>query len=235
MLKKLLVSLLIAATMLSMAACNKEDEKKDEGTTAADAATTAADAATTEKKEEATTKKETEATTPKETEPPKEYNYEVVWALDLSKYEDGAEIPFTLSAGVTEAYIEGGVLKGTSNGADPYLTYKKAEGEEVAIDTTKVNCIRIKFFNYTEAYEGQMFFGFDGGGFNEPDSHKIFWEMDASMDDNDVQIYEFDPTVDMNGGEWRGALNSWRIDPFNGNTAGDFDIYSVEFCTKTEK
>jgi len=122
---------------------------------------------------------------------------------------------------------------GTSTGGDPFCTYKTPEGEEFALDTTKVNCIRIKFFNHSEAYEGQMFFSFDGTGMNEPDSHKIFWEMDASMDDNAVQVYEFDPTVDMNGGEWRGTLTNWRIDPFS--VEGDFEIYSVEFCNKTEK
>lgn len=213
---KRLLALIMALLMLGVlfVSCSSEEPPAE---------TTAAAETEPETEPETTTK----VTTIRETKPPKVYTYETVFKIDFSKMEDGATVPFSGSNWVKDLRIEGGRVKGTSTGNDPFITYK---GGDCNLEADKVQEIRIKMKNNSQNTSFQFFFTTETVSWSEPASMKaaLLWSAaDGDKNkDNDVVVYTFDST------EWKGTITNFRIDPFTGE--GDFEIEYIEFVSKTE-
>lgn len=220
MVKKFLALLLLALMLLSLVPGCSDDGDSTDVTTAAEGDTAAPD--TTAVPE--TTK--APETTPKETEPPKEYEYATVFKVDFATMADGTA-PFSVNL-VENLRIEGGLLKGTGTGGDPFLNYT---GGDATFPADSVQEIRIKLKNYSASYDFQYFFTTETISWSEAASFKEF--LDFSGDDgdkNDWNIITIDTSLCS---EWMGVIKAFRIDP--SSAEGDFEIEYVEFLSKTEK
>lgn len=226
MAKKILSVILLLSMLVLLPACSKKEETPSVDAT--DAATEAPDAAT-EAPTEPVTEAPTEPPTEKETEPPappKEYVRETVFKVDFTAMADG-DAPFTTN-NIDDLRIEGGLLKGTSNGGDPYMNYN---GGDCTFPADSVQEIRIKLFNHTADYNFQFFFTTDSVGWSEPASYKYF--LDYGEDEGDDNTWN-EIVLDVSeSDDWAGTITAFRIDPFS--TEGDFEIESVEFLSVTEK
>lgn len=214
-----IIALLLILSMLVfvLPACGDDAEDSTE-TTAADGETTAAE----------TTVPETTAapeTTEAETEAPKQYEYTTVFELDFSKMADGAA-PF-LANGIDNLRIEGGLLKGTSNGGDPHIPYT---GTDCKFPADSVQIIEIKYMNYSIDYNMQFFFTTETIGWSEEASIKA--TLDWSADDGDKNDWNIVQLTASDSAEWIGNITSFRIDPFS--VEGDFEIAYIKFMTMTE-
>jgi hypothetical protein len=218
-----IIALLLTAVMLvaALPACKGTTTDGTTVTTKSTAATTAA--ATTKTTTAATTKAETTA---KETEAPKTYEYKDVFAIDFSKMPDGAA-PFTVN-GIDNLRIEGGLLKGTSNGGDPNFTYN---GGDVNFAADTVQAIEIKYLNKSEDYAFQLFFTTDTiTGFAENASFKQTLTYSAADGDkNEANVVQIDTSECT---DWAGTITNFRMDPFS--ATGDFEVSYIKFMTKTE-
>ena len=227
--KKILI-MLLAASMLTVLAtgCNKKEENKTTGdsSSASDSTSGAAADSTSEKKEETTTeKKEETTTTKKETTAPPVYVDTEVWVLDFSKEADSDTPPFSLNQ-IDDLRIEGGLLKGTSTGGDPFLCYTGSD--DLALNTQEINVMQIKLMNYTDSYDMQFFFTTPNVGWSEGASVKYYLDYGSDEDDNQWNIIEIDP---FESGDWVDTMKSFRIDPFC--TSGDFEIAYIKFINRT--
>ncbi len=222
---KRILALLLCLTLLTFvfAACGDKEEGDDETTTAAD--NSAAD--TTTKAAETTTKAaETTTKAPETTTVPKEYEYTTVFELNFATMADGAA-PFTTNL-IENLRIEGGLLKGTGTGGDPFMAYS---GGDVSFAADTVQEIEIKLKNYSVDYSFQLFFTTDTVSWSEGASIK--YPLDYSGDDgdkNDWNIIKIDPTESA---DWAGTITNFRLDP--SSAEGDIEVEYVKFLTKTEK
>lgn len=216
-----LASLFLILTFLFfvLPACNSGGASSD--TTASDSS--ASDTTATTTKEETTPAPET---TVKETEPPKVYEYTTVFQLDFSTMADGATVPFNNNQ-VSNLRIEGGLLKGTSTGGDPFITYK---GGDATFPAESVQVIEIKFMNKSQDYNMQLFFTTDAPvNWSESASYKAFVDWNASDGDkNDWNIVQLDTSESA---DWANNITNFRLDPFSGE--GDFEISYIKFMTAT--
>ena len=227
--KKILI-MLLAASMLTVLAtgCNKKEENKTTGdsSSASDSMSGAAADSTSEKKEETTTeKKEETTTTKKETTAPPVYVDTEVWVLDFSKEADSDTPPFSPNQ-IDDLRIEGGLLKGTSTGGDPFLRYTGSD--DLALNTQEINVVQIKLMNYTDSYDMQFFFTTPNVDWSEGASVKYYLDYGSDEDDNQWNIIEIDP---FESGDWVDTMKSFRIDPFC--TSGDFEIAYIKFINRT--
>lgn len=220
MVKKFFASLLIAVMLLSLVPGCADEGNDSDTTTAAEGDTAAPE--TTAVPE--TTK--APETTPKETEPPKEYEYATVLKIDFTTMPDGAA-PFTVNL-IENLRIEGGLLKGTGTGGDPFMVYT---GGDAKFPAESVQEIRIKLKNYSISYDFQLFFTTETVGWSEPASYKEF--LDFSGDDGDKNDWNI-VTIDTSfSEEWMGNITNFRIDP--SGAEGDIEVEYIEFLSKTEK
>lgn len=220
MVKKFLALLLLALMLLSLVPGCSKDGVSSDATTAPEGDTAAPD--TTAVPE--TTK--APETTPKETEPPKEYEYASVFKIDFTTMADGTA-PFTVNL-IENLRIEGGLLKGTGTGGDPFMSYT---GGDAKFPAESVQEIRIKLKNYSVSYDFQLFFTTETVSWSEPASYKEF--LDFSGDDgdkNDWNIVTIDTSFSV---EWTGNITNFRIDP--SSAEGNIEIEYIEFLSKTEK
>ena len=227
--KKILI-MLLAVSMLTVLAtgCDKKEENKTTGETTTSSAETPAEGGdtTTEKKEETTTeKKEETTTTKKETTAPPVYVDTEVWVLDFSKEADSDTPPFAANQ-IDDLRIEGGLLKGTSTGGDPFFRYTGSD--DLALNTQEINLVQIKLMNYTDSYDMQFFFTTPNVDWSEGASVKYYLDYGSDEDDNQWNIIEIDP---FESGDWVDTMKSFRIDPFC--TSGDFEIEYIKFINRT--
>ncbi|MDD4772604.1 MAG: hypothetical protein PHZ09_03260 [Eubacteriales bacterium] len=220
MVKRFLVLLLIASMLFMIMPGCAADEGSDTETTAAEGDTAppdVTDAPETTKAPE---------TTPKETEPPIEYEYATVFKVDFTSMPDGSA-PFSVNM-VENLRIEGGLMKGTGTGGDPFTTYT---GGDAVFPAESVQEIRIKLKNYSIDYNFQFFFTTETVGWSEPASYKEYldWSGDDG-DDNDWNLITIDTSY---SDEWVGNITNFRLDP--SSAEGDFEYEYIEFLSKTVK
>jgi len=157
-----------------------------------------------------------------------EYEYETVFELDFSTMEDTNKPPFTNNQ-VSGLRIEDGVLKGTSTGGDPFITFQQKQFP--AFDFSEVQQIQLKLMNYGDGYDGQLFFTTDSVSWSEPASYRfsMYYNGDDG-DDNDWN--EIDLFTDESA-DWNGTITNFRLDPMV--TTGDFEVAYIRFLKVTEK
>ncbi|MHB1153244.1 MAG: DUF4249 domain-containing protein [Eubacteriales bacterium] len=220
MVKKFLAFLLLALMVLSLVPGCADDETPSDVTTAAEGDTAASDTTVVPE----TTK--APETTPKETEPPKEYEYATVFKVDFTSMPDG-KAPFSVNM-VENLRIEGGLMKGTGTGGDPFATYS---GGDAKFPAESVQEIRIKLKNYSISYDFQFFFTTETISWSEAASFKEYLDFSGDDgDDNDWNIITIDTSF---CDEWMGNFTNFRLDP--SSAEGDFEFEYVEFLSKTEK
>lgn len=217
------IALLLTAVLLVavLPACKSGTT---DGTTVTTSKTTTAAVTTAKTTTAAVTTKA--VTTAKVTEAPKKYEYKDVFALDFSKMKDGPA-PFTAS-GIDNLRIEGGLLKGTSNGGDPNFSYN---GGDVKFAADQVQTIEIKIMNKSADYNLQIFFTTDTvTGFAETATYKeiLNWSADDGAK-NDWNVIQIDTSL---CDTWIGTITNFRVDPFS--AAGDFEVSYIKFMTATE-
>lgn len=215
-----IIALLLVLSMLVLIlpACSK-DTVGDTETTAA------ADGTTAETTAETAVETPVPETTEEVTEAPKVYEYTTVFELDFSKMADGAA-PFTAN-GIDNLRIEGGLLKGTSNGVDPYMPYT---GGDAMFPAESVQIIEIKYMNYSINYNLQLFFTTETIGWAEEASIKA--TLDWSADDGEDNDWNIIQLTASDSAEWMGNITNFRIDPFS--DVGDFEIAYIKFMSMTE-
>lgn len=214
--------LILSMLVFVLPACGDEAEGDTETTEAAEETTAAA--------EETTAVPETTAapeTTEAVTEAPKVYEYTDVKVIDFSGMADGDPVPFSVNA-IDNIRIEGGLLKGTSNGGDPNFTYTAGD---LSFPAESVQIIEIKYMNLSANYDMQLFFTTDTiPAFAENASFKEYlnWSADDG-DENDWNIIKIDTSLCT---DWAGTITNFRVDPFAAE--GDFEIAYIKFQTMTE-
>lgn len=220
--KILALLLILSMLVFVLPACGNDAKGSTETTVATDETTIAT--------EETTAVPETTAapeTTEAVTEAPKVYEYTDVKVIDFSTMADGDPVPFSVNA-IDNIRIEGGLLKGTSNGGDPNFTYT---GGDLSFPAESVQIIEIKYMNFSASYDMQLFFTTDTiTGFAENASFKemLNWSADDG-DKNDWNVIQIDTSLCA---DWVGTITNFRVDPFNAE--GDFEIASIKFMTMTE-
>ena len=163
-----------------------------------------------------------------EPEPVIEYEYETVFELDFSTMEDTNKPPFTNNQ-VSGLRIEDGVLKGTSTGGDPFITFQQKQFPAFSFD--EVQEIHLKLKNYGDGYDGQLFFTTDSVSWSEPASYRftMYYNGDDGDDNdwNEIELFT-DESAD-----WDGTITNFRLDPMV--TTGDFEVAYIRFLKVTEK
>jgi len=115
--------------------------------------------------------------------------------------------------------VEGGLLKLTSIGGDPFM---QTINTNLGINASEVNFIKVKVLNHSSSARSQMFFITDeDGAWSESKSFKTdYWNTEGS----DWDIIEFD-TYDSEF--WEGTIKQIRLDPIEGE--GDVEIEYISF------
>lgn len=216
-----MVALTVLFTFAGCTQNTKTDETSAENTSATDTTTAAPD--TTAASETTAAPDTTEAVT----EPPVEYDYSTIFKLDFASAADG-EAPFKVSDNVSNLRIEGGLLKGTSTGGDPYIIYN---GTDFSFPADSIQEIRINLKSYATGYDAQFFFTTDTISWSEDASYKLVLDYSGDDgDDNQVNAIVIDTTECA---QWTGTVTGFRFDP--STSEGDFEIQSIEFLAKTVK
>lgn len=216
LLKTIALLLTLSMLVLVLPACGDDAEGDIETTAAGETA-----AETTAAPETTAVPETTEAVT----EAPKVYEYATVFEVDFSTMADGAA-PFT-SNGIDNLRIEGGLLKGTSNGGDPHMPYT---GGDAVFPADSVQVIEIKYMNYSVDYNLQFFFTTETIGWSEEASIKA--SLDWSADDGEDNDWNIIQLTASDSGEWMGNITAFRIDPFSAE--GEFEIAYIKFMSMTE-
>ncbi|MFA6948989.1 MAG: hypothetical protein WCQ72_08410 [Eubacteriales bacterium] len=201
---------LSAASFVSCGSTPAVDTTASETTTAAPETTTAAPETTTA---ETTTKKQIE------------YEYTSVAKWDYTTMEDGAELPFTKNADISDLKVEGGSLVIVSTGGDPYITYKGSP--ELDADSIQEIVITGSDGSSNDAF--QLFFtNADNPNYSEEGSLRESWEVTEDLTAvNEIHLDTSFSSV------WTGTVTGMRIDPLS--DAGEVHIQSIEFFTVTVK
>ncbi|MHB1153243.1 MAG: hypothetical protein ACYCWE_14735 [Eubacteriales bacterium] len=220
--KTLALLLVLSMLVFVLPACGNDADGDAETTAATDETTIASD--------ETTAVPETTAapeTTEAVTEAPKVYEYTDVKVIDFSTMADGDAVPFTVNA-IDDIRIEGGLLKGTSNGGDPNFTYN---GGDLSFPADSVQIIEIKYMNLSANYDMQLFFTTDTiTGFAENASFKEYLNFSADDGDtNDWNVIQIDTSTCT---DWVGTITNFRLDPFSAE--GGFEVAYIKFLTMTE-
>ena len=219
--KKLALILMLFVLALGVIALNACGEKEDDKAGSATTAEAGGGEEPTPAPTPAPTPEPTEPPTTTEPPPPKEY--EILKRFTFSgDTDDRDEIGWGKRQlnHIENFRVEGGILKMTSVGGDPFF----GNSVPLDIDAAEIDVIRIKVRNMADDGRCQLFFDTDTQpGLAEDKSYKEdYWEYGPDNDKwEEVMIYPKDNDL------WEGKVNIIRFDP--AHTEGEIWIEFISF------
>ena len=165
------------------------------------------------------------ATEPEPTTERPVINYEIVKRFTFDNPDD---IGWRATNQISDFLVEGGVLKVTSIGGDPFFTAE----QPLDIAADEIDVIRIRAKNMTDNEGCQFFFDTDiESGLSESKSYREYYmyiDSDPASDEwNDILIYTADCDL------WEGTIKTIRFDP--AITEGDVYIEYISFEKRVQE